>query len=147
MVLVIAPLSNTVSRAQDNCWHEPCLDGKPPGPNCRGRYPWAIKGCGDYFSADVVGAIDIGVDDPLTAGIIPASVTPATETRFSRTCGIVNRDLVSVKEAGTARVAFHRVNHPDSPPVILFGKQLNIPGIRGLPKLLIWLISPIHRLV
>src|SRR5205823_2363639 len=33
------------------------LDGKPSGPNCRGRYPWAVKGCRDYFSANVVAAI------------------------------------------------------------------------------------------
>src|SRR5258708_13109767 len=98
------------------------------------------------FSADVVGAIDIGVDAALTAGIIPASVTPATETRFSRTCGIVNRDLVSVKEAGTARVAFLRENHPDAHQGSLLGKPLNKLGLRDLPKLLSVLLLPLPPL-
>src|SRR5258708_37058962 len=98
------------------------------------------------FSADVVGAIDIGVDAALTAGIIPASVTPATETRFSRTCGIVNRDLVSVKEAGTARVAFLRGNNPDAHQGSLVGKHVNKPGLRDLHKLLIVLLAQLPPL-
>jgi len=36
------------------------LDGKPSGPNCGGRYPWA-KGCREYFSANVKRPIHIGM--------------------------------------------------------------------------------------
>jgi hypothetical protein len=102
----------------------------PSRPNCWGRYPSAIKGCWDYFSADVVGAVDIGVDDPLAAGVIPAPVTSATETRFFRTSGIVGREEVSVEEARLTRIALLREEDADPNQFGLVRELFNEPCVR-----------------
>jgi len=99
-------------------------------PNCRDRYPWAVKGCRDYFSADIVGPIDIGVDDSLPAGRIPAPVTPATEARFLCPLRIINRDLIAVEETRTAGIAFLGEYHTDAHQLCFVGKQLNKSGMR-----------------
>ena len=106
------------------------LDGKPAGPNCGGLYPWAIKGCRDYFSADIVGPIDIGVDDSLPAGRIPAPVTPATEARFLCPLRIIHRDLIAVEETRTAGIAFLGEYHTDAHQLCFVGKQLDQSGVR-----------------
>ena len=57
------------------------LDGKPSGPNCGGLYPWA-KGCREYFSADVVAAVHIGMDGGTPFDTIPATIATPRELRF-----------------------------------------------------------------
>jgi hypothetical protein len=99
-------------------------------PNCRGRYPWAVKGCRDYFSANVVAAIHVRVDDALPARIIAAPVSPAAEARFLCPLRIIHRDLIAVKETGFAGVALFREDHTDAHQFRLVGQQLDKPGVR-----------------
>ena len=49
------------------------------GAYCGGLYPWA-EGCRDYFSADVVRAVDIGVDGSTPFDAILATISAARET-------------------------------------------------------------------
>src|SRR5215471_18405196 len=93
------------------------LDGKPPGPNCGGLYPWA-KGCREYFSSDVKGPIHVGMDGSATFDAIPAAIATTRETRFVLLLGflhwIIGGKWVEVQEAGFARVALFGHDHPDT---------------------------------
>lgn len=73
-------VQNTLSSTHDRCCHEPRLDIKPPGPNCRCPYPLA-KGGRDSFSANVIRPVHIAVDQTGAVGTIPAPVPPAAEVR------------------------------------------------------------------
>src|SRR6266566_7701342 len=106
-------------------------------PNCRGRYPSTIKGCRDYFSANVVAAIHIGVDDSLPAGRIPAPVPPATETWFRCPGRIIHRDIIAVKKTGFAGIALLGENHTDAHQLCFVGEQLDETGMRDLHKVLV----------
>src|SRR5437867_763135 len=127
--------------------HHLRLDGLPSGPNCRGRYPWAIKGCRDYFSANVVAAIHIGVNEPLAAGIIPAPIPSATEARFLRPRMIINWDRIAVKEAGAARIALFRDDHRNSNKLGFVDEEVNEPSMRDLHKGLIVPLTHLHFLL
>jgi len=50
-------------------------------PNCGGLSPWA-KGCREYFSADVVTAVDIGMNGGSPFDTIAAAISAARELRF-----------------------------------------------------------------
>ena len=76
-----------------------CLDGEPSRPNCRGGlYPSAIKGCREYFSPNVQAAIHVGMDDPLIAGIIPASISTPTELWLHFSRWIIGRKRITVEK-------------------------------------------------
>ena len=53
-----------------------CSDGKPPGPNCNGPYPWAIKGCREYFSGDVERPVHVGIDQAVRSHLQVVLDTP-----------------------------------------------------------------------
>src|SRR5258707_5043492 len=86
--------------------HHSRLDGKPPGPNCGGLYPSTIKGCREYFSTDVVGAVDIGVDGSTPFDAVPTAIPATSEAGFVlllRPLGRVGcREHITIQEAGTA---------------------------------------------
>src|SRR5229473_1766141 len=86
--------------------HRFSFHGKPDRPNCGGLYLSAIKGCREYFSSDVITAIDIGMDEALATCPIPPPIASATETRFLRPLGVVGGKRIAVQETGLACVAF-----------------------------------------
>src|SRR2546425_776395 len=86
--------------------HRFSFHGKPDRPNCGGLYLWAIKGCREYFSRDVITAVDISMDEALATCPIPPPVASATETRFLCLLGLVGGKRIAVQETGLAGVAF-----------------------------------------
>jgi hypothetical protein len=58
------------------------LDGKPDAAELRWPLSPSAKGCREYFSADVVRAVDIGVDGGTPFDTIPAAIATARELRF-----------------------------------------------------------------
>src|SRR5260370_7643287 len=78
--------------------HSFSFHGKQDRPNCGGLYLSAIKGCREYFSSDVITAVDIGMDEALATCPIPPPVASATETRFLRPLGAVGGKRIAVQE-------------------------------------------------
>ena len=89
--------------------HRFSFHGKPDRPNCGGLYLWAIKGCREYFSSDVITAVDIGMDEALATYPIPPPVASATETRFLRSLGVVGPTSCATR---LERVAVEGRNEP-----------------------------------
>src|SRR5262245_50862525 len=76
----------------------PIRQGNPDGVNYNTRYPIA-KGVWDYFSHDIVRAIDIRIEAPsITRAIEPPLEPPPTEDR-GRMGGSVERERIPVEEA------------------------------------------------
>src|SRR5215467_1628507 len=96
-------------------------------PNCGGRYPWS-KGCREYFSADVVAAVDIGMDGSAPFDAIPAAISIAGEVRLLFLVGslarIVGRQHIEIPKTGFARITFFRDHHPHPNRLRLRGEQL-----------------------
>src|SRR5438876_101206 len=92
--------------------HRFSFHGKPDRPNCGDLYLWAIKGCREYFSSDVITAVDIGMDEALATCPIPSPVASTTETRLLRPLGVVGGKRIAVQKTGLACVAFF--GHDDS---------------------------------
>jgi hypothetical protein len=124
------------------------LDGKPSGPNCRGRYPLAIKGCREYFSTDVVGAIHVRVDGCSPFDAVPTFVARPREAGVVLLLGsqvrVVGRKRIAIQEAGTARIGFLSDEHRDARPLRFVGEQLDEFGMRDLHELLIVLLAQLH---
>jgi hypothetical protein len=58
------------------------LDGKPNAAELRWPLSPSAEGCREYFSADVVRAVDIGVDGSTPFDTIPAAISAARELRL-----------------------------------------------------------------
>src|SRR5712692_7507482 len=82
-----------------------CLNGQPHGPDCGGLYTSTIKGCREYFSADVVGAIHVRMHRRPSVDPIPASITPPAECVLRLIVGIVDWHRITIEEAGLAGIA------------------------------------------
>src|SRR5215472_7942206 len=98
--------------------HDPySLDGKPSGPNCSGRYPWA-KSCREYFSSDIETAVDIGMDGSTVFDTIPAPITTTRKTRLLLLLDSPSRVIagqgIQIQEAGFAGIALFRDQHADA---------------------------------
>src|SRR2546423_10775868 len=117
------------------------LDSKPPGTNCRARYSSA-KGCRSYFSADVVTAVHIGMDNLPVSRLIPTACNPfPAKRRWLRLFWIVGGNVVQVKKSSFGRVAFfvgHHLNAHERPFVL---HHLKKTGVRHLHKLLVVLLT------
>src|SRR5689334_19109566 len=115
-------------------------------PNCGGRYPWA-KGCREYFSADVVTAVDISMDGGTPFDTIPAPIAATREARLVfpiLSLGrMIGRHFVQIQEAGLARVTLFGNHHPHAHRLRLVGEQLQKFRVWDLDKLLVVLFSPI----
>src|ERR1700694_1410647 len=74
------------------------------------------------------------MDDPLPARKIPAPISSATETWFLCAYRIIDWDLITVKETGTAGIALFREGHLNPQQVRLVGEQLSEPGMRDRHK-------------
>src|SRR5260370_20975491 len=94
--------------------HRFSFHGKPDRPNCGGLYLSAVKGCREYFSSDVITAIDIGMDEALATCPIPPPIASATETRFLRPLGVVGGKRIAAQEPGLACVAFFCTDDRDA---------------------------------
>src|SRR5437016_3544926 len=77
------------------------------------------------------------MDASLPASIIPASIAPPTEMWFLRPVRIVDRNLIPIKETGTARIALFRENHLNTHQFCLVGQHLDEPGMGDLHKVLV----------
>ena len=90
------------------------LDGKPSGPNCGGRYPWA-KRCREYVAPDVKTAVHIGMDGGTAFDAIPATSTPTREVGLLLLLGsprrVIDGQRVQIQEAGFAGIALFRDQH------------------------------------
>src|SRR5947209_8469616 len=82
------------------------------------------------------------MDHPLVAGIIPAPLTLAAEPWFFCPAGIVDRNLIPVKETGTAGIALFGEDHPYPYQLRLVGEQLDEASVWNLHKVLV--IAPAH---
>jgi len=69
------------------------------------------------------------MNDPLVTGVIPAPVTSATEAWFLGACWIVNRQRITVKEAGLTGIAFFGDDHRDTDQLRFVGEQLDETGV------------------
>src|SRR5262249_32584447 len=88
----------------DSAAMRPMRQGNPDRVNYDTPYPVA-KGVRDSFAHNVVRAIDVGVEaSPIARAIQPALEAPPTEDR-GRMGGIVDRERISVEEAGLTGVA------------------------------------------
>ena len=127
--------------------HRFSFHGKPDRPNCGGLYLWAIKGCREYFSANVVGAVHIGVDDTLAAGKVPATFASPAEMRFLSPLRIVDWQRIAVQETGEAGVAFFGENDCDADQGRLVLEHLDEAGVGELHKRLIVALAHLHFLL
>src|SRR5215471_15507151 len=96
-------------------------------PNCGGRYPSAIEGCREYFSGDVVTAVDIGVDGSTSFDAVPAAIPATGEARFVLLFQPLGRVVcwkhIAIQEAGTAGIGFFGEQHGDSNKLCFVGEQ------------------------
>src|SRR6266566_3391002 len=92
-----------------------CSDGKPPGPNCNGPYPWAINGCREYFSGDVERPVHVGIDQAFARSLIhpPADASPA-KVWLLLASGIIGWKLVPIQERSFACVGLFGDSHRDA---------------------------------
>src|SRR6266496_677397 len=114
-----------------------CSDGKPPGPDCGGRYP-STKGCWEYFAPNVQTPIHIGIDEALARCLIyPPTDTPAATFGRLAPVGIIGWDWVQIEKTGLARVSFFGDLDLDAHKSRLVLQHLEKPGMGDLDKGLI----------
>src|SRR5258708_17417796 len=131
--------------------HHSRLDGKPPGPNCGGLYPSAVEGCREYFSTDVVGAVNIGVHGSTPFDAVPTAIPATREVRFVTLLLAVGRvvcwEHIAIQEAGTAGVGFFGEQHRNAHQLGFVGEQLDEPGMGNLHEFLIVAMAQLHPLL
>src|SRR5215472_16116649 len=92
--------------------------GKPDRANCGALYPQAVKGCREYFSADVVAAIDIRVQRRAPLDSVPPTRPDAGKARFLflllPLLRVIGGERVPVEKAGFAGISFFREEDPDA---------------------------------
>jgi hypothetical protein len=82
-----------------------CSDGKPPGPNCNGPYPWAIKGCREYSSGDVERPVHVGIHRAFVSRLIhPLADASPAKVWLLLASGIIGWNLVPIQERSFACV-------------------------------------------
>src|SRR6266403_268611 len=118
-----------------------CLDGKPPRPDCGGRYPWAIEGCREYFSADVVGAIHISMHRGSPFDPIPAPITSPAEPVIRLVGRIVDWHHIAIEEAGFAGITFFGDDDCDTDQFGLVAQHLDEARMRDLHKRLVMALA------
>src|SRR5258707_1663510 len=116
------------------------------GAHCRGRYPWAIKGCRDYLSGNVIGAIHIRMNRASSFDPIPASITPPAEHVPCLIVGTVDGHGIVVEETRFTGIALFSAHHTDTDHLCFVGQQVNEASIRNMSKLLSVLLAHLHFL-
>src|SRR6266700_6821010 len=124
-----------------------CLDGKPPGPDCGGLYPSTIKGCREYFSSDVVGAIHISMHRVSSFDPIPASITPPAECVLRLAVGIVDWHRIAIEEAGLAGIALFGGDDCDTDQFGLVAQHRDEARMRDLHKRLVIALAHLDPLL
>jgi len=124
-----------------------CLDGKPPGPDCEGLYPSTIKGCREYFSSDVVGAIHISMHRVSSFDPIPASITPPAERVLGLVARIVDWHRIAIAEAGFAGIALFSDDDCDPNQLGLVAQHRDEARMRDLHKRLVIALAHLDLLL
>ena len=92
--------------------------GQPDRANCGALYPSTIKGCREYFSANVIAAIDIRMDGRTSFDAVPAPRSRPRKTwlvfLFCPLGGIIGGKRVTIQETGLAGVGFFREDDGDT---------------------------------
>ena len=118
--------------------------GKPDRANCGALYPSTIKGSREYFSANVIAAIDIRMDGRTSFDAVPAPRSRPRKTwlvfLLRPLSGIIGGKRVTIQETGLAGVGFFREDDGDTHRLGFVGQHLDEPCVRDLHKLLIVLL-------
>jgi hypothetical protein len=121
-----------------------CFASKLDGTNCRAPYPWAIKGCREYFSANVVGTVDIGMNRLAPFDFIPATGSCAGKTRlFLLLCPltrIIIWQRITIEKTRFAGLGFFGEQDGHANRLSFVGQHLDKLGMRDLHKFLVVLL-------
>ena len=118
-----------VSGNMDSAAMWPIRQGDPDRVNYDTRYPVA-QSVRDYFSHDVERTVDIGIEAPPIARAIEPALDPlATEDR-GRLGRSVDRQWISVEEAGLTGIALFAHKNTDADQLCLIGQHRDEARVR-----------------